>query len=146
MVTLVEVQRVVLVESGMVGREVEREEIEFLGLDLGTQRHGESESPEDPDDLVDHLGDRVERAGPLCPARHREVDRTATRAALGFGEFGLACSDRLFEGDLELVELGSCGASFLDGETGERLQGGGELALLAAKDSNLKPSKLRRVE
>ena len=70
----VKVKRVVHVHRRMIGREIEREEVVPLGLDLGAQRHGEADLPEDADDLVHHAGDGMLRAEPPRAGRHREVD------------------------------------------------------------------------
>ena len=60
----VEVEGVVHVHRRMIGREVEREEVVPVGLDLGPDRDGEADAAEDLDDLVHHPGDRVLRADP----------------------------------------------------------------------------------
>ena len=64
----VEVERVVHVHRRVVGREVEREEVVPLGLDLGADGHGEPDAAEDLDDLVHHPGDRMLGADPAARA------------------------------------------------------------------------------
>ena len=70
----VDVERVVHVHRRMVGREVEREEVVPLGLDLGPDGDGEAEPPEDLDDLVDDAGDRVLGPDPAPARRHGEIE------------------------------------------------------------------------
>ena len=69
----VEVQGVVHVHRRMVGREVEREEVVPLGLDLGARGDGEAELTEDADDLVHDPRHRVLGADPAPAAGHGEV-------------------------------------------------------------------------
>ena len=55
-----EVERVVLLARGMLGRDVELGEVEVVGLDVGTLGDREAHVGEDLDALVEHLGDRVD--------------------------------------------------------------------------------------
>jgi len=69
-----EVKRVVQIERGMIGREVESREVVPFGLGLRTQCDCEAQLAENVLDLVDHQRDRMLRAQPVPPARHCEID------------------------------------------------------------------------
>ena len=77
---LAEVERVVQVERGVIGREIERREIVPLGFRFGAERNGESELAEDVFDFFDDERHRMLRAEPLPPCRHGEVDFSVRRA------------------------------------------------------------------
>ena len=101
----VEVERVVHVHRRMVGREVEREEVVPLGLDLGPGGDGEAELAEDPDDLVDDPGDRDAPRRPSAP-RPGIVRSTpaASRRRRSASSALAPCGERRLEPRLELVD------------------------------------------
>ena len=79
----VEIERVVHVEGGMIGREIQRAEIPLFRFRFGAECHGESEFTENPDDLVDDHGDGMECAGRGRAPGHGEIRRRGTRPTAG---------------------------------------------------------------
>src|SRR3989442_6771544 len=61
----------------MVARDVQRLEVEVVGLDLGPLDDREAEAGEDRDDLVVDAREGVERAAGRAPPRQREIDPLA---------------------------------------------------------------------
>ena len=63
---------VVLLPRGVLGRDVERVEIEPVAFDLGTFRHGEAHVGEDRRDLLGHLAHGMDRALPALFAHEQQ--------------------------------------------------------------------------
>src|SRR3989454_5315761 len=61
----------------MVARDVQRLEVEVVGLDLGPLDDREAEAGEDRDDLVVDAREGVERAAGRAPPRQREIEPLA---------------------------------------------------------------------
>src|SRR5205807_1916505 len=72
-----EVERVLHVARGMVARDVQRLEVEVVGLDLGPLADREAEAGEDRDDLVVDAREGMERAAGRAPPRQREIEPLA---------------------------------------------------------------------
>ncbi len=128
-----QVEGVVQVHRRMVGREIEGAEVVPLGLRLGAHRDGEAELAEDGDHLVEHTGDRMERADPAAPARHGEVPLGAARRPGRRRELRLPRGERRLEGLLELVGEGPEALALVRRQSGQGLERGGERPLLPAQ-------------
>src|SRR5438105_391771 len=77
---LAEVEGVVQVKRGVIGRKVERSEIVPLCFRLGPKRDGESQLAKNVLDLLDDERHRMLRAQPLTAPRHSEIDLSMRRA------------------------------------------------------------------
>ncbi len=133
----VQVERVVHVHRGMVGREVEREEVVPLRLDLRAQRDRESDLAENVYDLIHHAGDGMLGADPARSGRHGEID-PCLLLLLPLGLQGLAPrGERRLEAHLELVDRRAVALALVERKRGHPLERGGELARLAAEHGDL---------
>jgi hypothetical protein len=126
-----QIETVLRVERGMVLGEVQRVEVVALRLGFRSDDAREAELFEDVADLIHDLGDDVDAAAPLAPARHGEIDRGETRhAAL---ELALARCDGALEFPLQGVRGAANLSSYVGIETGEGLENIGEGTGLAAQ-------------
>ena len=121
----------------MVGREVEREEVVPLGLDLGPRGHGETQLAEDADDFVHDLGHGVLGADPAPAAGHGQIHARSVPLSL----FGLECLRALGEGrlepSLELVHGRAVPLALLNRQGRERPERRREQATLPAEDGRV---------
>ena len=119
--------------AGWSAREVEREEVVPLGLDLGAGGDREAQLTEEADDLVHDPRHRMLRTDPAPAAGHGEVHaRGLPPAPLGAEHLGPRGEGRL-ELRLELVHRGPVAFPFLDPERRQRLERAGEHAALPAE-------------
>jgi hypothetical protein len=103
----VDVEGIVHVHRGVIGREVERLEVVPLRLGLGPYRPVEAEAVAVLADLLHHAGDRVDGADPAAPTGERGVESRAGLAAPLPGELGVARVERRLERNPELVRRGT---------------------------------------
>ena len=67
-----QIERVVILPGGMLGRDIELGEIEVVGLDVRPLGHREAHVGEDLDDLVEHLAHGMNAAFGQWPQPHRQ--------------------------------------------------------------------------
>jgi hypothetical protein len=131
----IEEERVVHLARRMAFREVQRGEIQLVGLDVRAFGDGKAHVGEDRGQFVDHLADRVDAAGlrRRRPQRQGDVDGLAGKARLqgGLGEHVPARGDGVGDLRLQAVERRSHDLSLLRGHLAERLHLFGDPALLA---------------
>ena len=137
------------VHRRMVGREIEREEVVPLGLDLGADGDREAERVEDLDDLVDDSGNGMLGADPASAGGHGEIERGALAALLLFLERRPPRGKGRLELSLQLVDGGAVALALFDRQRCHRLEGAREHAALAAEERDffcLEPGRRRARE
>ena len=132
-----EIEGVVLLARGMLGRDVELGEVVVVGLDVRPFGDGEAHVAEDLDHLVEHLADGVNAPVLQGPEPHgqRDVGLLAgeaggERAAL---QLGLAAFQRLADARLEPVDRLPEGLALVARQRAERRHQLGHAPLLAER-------------
>jgi hypothetical protein len=132
----VDIQRVVHVHRRMVRRKVERGEVIPVGLHLRTYRDGESDSPEDADDLVDDPGDRMLGTDPPVASRHGAIDGGLLLASTLRFQHLAAPGERLLEKSLEPIDRRAVGLPLLCRPGGHRPERSRELTAFPPQDGD----------
>ena len=129
------VEGVVVGAGGVVRGDVERAEIEPVGLDVEALADAEAHGAEDRGHLLHRAADRVDQA--VRPRRRRQGDVDALGGEpgvdLGAFERGAAGLDDVGELVLQAVQRGAALAPLLGGGVAERFEQEGELARLAER-------------
>ena len=125
-----QIQCVLHVARGMLGRHVQRVEAVPVVFGLGALDHGEAHAREDGFELVANDGQGVPVAEQRDAAGQGDVDAAGRRRGLrGFGVLGPACVDRL----LQLVGVPPDVFLLIGGRSANQLHPRGDDAVLAAE-------------
>ena len=130
-----EIERVLLLARGMLGRDVEGGEIVEIVLDMRALGDGEAHLAEDGDDLVHRLADRMDAAGLVRLDRQGHVDALGLepRRQGGVLEPRGGGGERHLDLVLEAVRGGALLAPQIRGERAQPLHPLGDAALAAER-------------